>query len=72
MDSLTDHQAFAKKGQAASVISEQGVNADKIGFFFGADAYIEFGIPSMKQMTSSFSRKINKGLTQKEEIDSTG
>jgi hypothetical protein len=48
------------------------VDADKIDFFFGADASIEFGIPSMKQMTSIFSRKINKGLTQKEEIDSTG
>jgi SIR2-like domain len=34
------------------------INPDTIGFFFGAGASIEFGIPSMKQMTKSFAEKI--------------
>jgi hypothetical protein len=34
------------------------INPLRIGFFFGAGASIEFGIPSMKQMTVNFARKI--------------
>ncbi|MGH9926226.1 MAG: hypothetical protein ACREAS_04975, partial [Nitrososphaera sp.] len=42
-------------------------NPDAIGFFFGAGASIEFGIPSMKKMTTSFATKIrNKASTSKE------
>jgi hypothetical protein len=43
---------------------------DAIGFFFGAGASIEFGIPSMKQLTDSFSEKIqqNKSLLKKREV----
>jgi hypothetical protein len=33
-------------------------NPDAIGFFFGAGASIEFGIPSMTEMTRSFAAKI--------------
>lgn len=47
-------------------------NPDTIGFFFGAGASIEFGIPSMKQMTSSFSTKIGEDsslLKEKEVFD---
>jgi hypothetical protein len=39
------------------------MDADTIGFFFGAGASIEFGIPSMKQMTRDFAKQI----TSKEE-----
>jgi SIR2-like domain len=40
----------------------RSIDADRIGFFFGAGASIEFGIPSMKQMTTAFANKIrNKG-----------
>jgi predicted CopG family antitoxin len=41
-----------------------------IGFFFGAGASIEFGIPSMKQLTDSFSERIqqNKSLLKKREM----
>jgi SIR2-like domain len=35
-------------------------NPDAIGFLFGAGASIEFGIPSMKQLTKSFANKIQK------------
>ena len=36
------------------------INTDRIGFFFGAGSSIEFGIHSMKQMTSSFAGEIRK------------
>lgn len=35
-------------------------NPDSIGFFFGAGASIEFGIPSMKQMTGSFAARVRE------------
>jgi hypothetical protein len=34
------------------------VDTEKIGFFFGAGASIEFGIPSMKQITTNFANEI--------------
>jgi hypothetical protein len=45
-------------------------NPDAIGFFFGAGASIEFGIPSMKEMTSSFATKIreNDSLLKEREV----
>ncbi len=42
-------------------------NPEAIGFFFGAGASIEFGIPSMKEMTTSFATRIwNKASLSKE------
>jgi NAD-dependent SIR2 family protein deacetylase len=41
---------------------------DAIGFFFGAGASIEFGIPSMKQLTDSFSEKIQQNKVDLEAI----
>ena len=34
------------------------IDKDRIGFFLGAGASIEFGIPSMKKMTATFAKKI--------------
>ena len=43
------------------------IDADKIGFFFGAGASIEFGIPSVKQITTNFANEIiNKESDSKE------
>jgi SIR2-like protein len=36
------------------------VDTNRIGFFIGAGASIEFGIPSMTQMTTTFEAKISK------------
>lgn len=36
------------------------INADRIGFFFGAGASMEFGIPSMTEMTRAFSKKLKE------------
>lgn len=41
------------------------INADRIGFFFGAGSSIEFGIPSMKQMTTTFAKKMRSKVGQK-------
>jgi hypothetical protein len=44
---------------AMAMLSNPGwKNPDAIGFLFGAGASIEFGIPSMKQLTKSFAVKI--------------
>ena len=43
------------------------VYPQRIGFFFGAGASAEFGIPSMKRITSTFSTKINRKGANKEE-----
>jgi NAD-dependent SIR2 family protein deacetylase len=43
------------------------INPDRIGFFFGAGASIEFGIPSMKKMTTTFPAKIRNKLNQNRE-----
>lgn len=36
------------------------INPNHIGFFFGAGASIEFGIPSMKQLTESFAQTLQQ------------
>ena len=36
------------------------IDGDRIGFFFGAGTSIEFGIPSMRQITLTFDEKINR------------
>jgi NAD-dependent SIR2 family protein deacetylase len=43
-------------------------NADRIGFFFGAGASIEFGIPSMKQMTATFAKDISNEEGENKEM----
>ena len=43
------------------------VDARRIGFFLGAGASIEFGIPSMKRMTTSFARKIRNNAGRNKE-----
>jgi hypothetical protein len=40
------------------------VDASRMGFFFGAGASIEFGIPSMKSMTTTFAEKIRNKASQ--------
>jgi hypothetical protein len=37
------------------------LSAEKVGFFYGAGATIEFGIPSMKELTTNFTYK-NTGM----------
>lgn len=43
------------------------VHPHRIGFFFGAGASVEFGIPSMRKITSTFSAKINEEGAGEEE-----
>ena len=40
-------------------INNVTINGKRIGFFFGAGASIEFGIPSMKKITDCFHSEIN-------------
>jgi SIR2-like protein len=40
------------------------INAGILGFFFGAGASIEFGIPTMKSMTNEFYNLINRNNTE--------
>ena len=40
------------------------VDARSIGFFLGAGASIEFGIPSMKSMTTSFAEEIRNNASR--------
>jgi hypothetical protein len=46
--------------------SLRSIDGDKIGFFFGAGASIEFGIPSMKQITTNFGKIMNEEGVSKE------
>ncbi len=39
-------------------LKSKPINADRIGFFFGAGASMEFGIPSMKEMTRVFKQEL--------------
>jgi hypothetical protein len=36
------------------------IDTGRIGFFLGAGASSEFGIPSMKKMTATFAEKLRK------------
>jgi len=42
------------------------IDGNRLGFFFGAGASVEFGIPSMKNITELFKSKINKDNKNKE------
>jgi hypothetical protein len=41
-----------------NTLKSKPINADRIGFFFGAGASMEFGIPSMKEMTRVFIQEL--------------
>jgi hypothetical protein len=41
-------------------LKSEPINPDRIGFFFGAGASMEFGIPSMKEMTRVFIKELRK------------
>ena len=41
-----------------NTLKSKPINADRIGFFFGAGASMEFGIPSMKEMTKAFIEEL--------------
>jgi hypothetical protein len=50
---------------------QKRIDASRICFFFGAGASIKFGIPSMKEMTSTFANELReKG--EKEEVEAFG
>ena len=46
-------------GHLAEPTGSTFVHPDRIGYFFGAGASVEFGIPSMKKITSDFASEIN-------------
>jgi hypothetical protein len=43
--------------------SSHFIPSDKIGFFFGAGASVEFGVPTMKQMTEEYAEQISKDVS---------
>jgi hypothetical protein len=50
---------------------QKRIDACRICFFFGAGASIEFGIPSMKKMTSTFADEL-KEKGENEEVEAFG
>jgi NAD-dependent SIR2 family protein deacetylase len=47
------------------LVGTRQIDANRICFFFGAGSSIEFGIPSMRHMTSSFADDLRKKLKRK-------
>jgi NAD-dependent SIR2 family protein deacetylase len=44
------------------------IAADKLAFFLGAGASIEFGAPTMKKMTTEFYERMGKEVSHKRDL----